>query len=121
MTAESLDAEARNLRLQHLADSVDGAAAKAFSISSFMDELPERAASSAAPTPGVANGITVVVAPKWLSSTREQREIYARTLWQTWARIVSPSYLDGAYITLVDSTGEVVGGSGALGSSIWVK
>lgn len=118
--AERATPEERLVWIQNLEHAVDAQAAQALAVKKFMKQLPNWCVSAASTT-GVALGITVTVTSDWQAKDRSTREREAGSLWQTWATLASPEYPNAAYLTLVDATGKVVGGSGALGASVWVE
>jgi hypothetical protein len=67
---------------------------------------------------GEGNDIIVTVGASWNRATKSERLQLAQTLWRTWALSSGLQDADAAHIRLVDHSGNRLGGSGTMGSSI---
>jgi hypothetical protein len=66
----------------------------------------------------LASQVKVTVASSWHYQPYQVRLDAAKSLWQRWALIACPSNLDYAYLKIVSTSGDRVGGSGWLGGSM---
>jgi hypothetical protein len=70
---------------------------------------------------GSGNDAIITVGPLWNRAVKEERLQAAQKIWQMWAAIMTPRDPDTSHVKLVDSTGNTVGRSGVMGSSIEVN
>jgi hypothetical protein len=63
----------------------------------------------------------LVVAPGWHYQPKAVRLDAAKVMWQRWAEVRSPDKPDYARIRLTTAGGEMVGGSRAMGSIVYVE
>lgn len=70
---------------------------------------------------GDPNTLIVTVTSAWHNEPKGVRLDAATSLWKLWAAIHNPEKPDRAFLKIVDESGEKVGGSGWVGSSIDVE
>ena len=70
---------------------------------------------------GRGDDLIVTVGQSWRRAAKSDRERDAQVLWQMWVAVTQNPDADSVHIKFVDVGGNVVAGSGVMGSSIDVN
>lgn len=67
---------------------------------------------------GQGKRLEVTMLPAFALLPRDAKQRNGQAIWSAWAAVASPGDLDAAYITLIDASGNTLGGSSVIAGSI---